>query len=519
VSTTTTMQNFSAFQRPGSLKNNLSLPKTVTDAMILTQRLGARYLWVDCLSIMQDSSEKHQDIANMDIIYSQAELTLVACGSEHAESGMPGVRQGTRRRRATSKSRGRHAVALHLPVEEYDVLQGTTYDTRAWTFQEVLLSKRVLFVTEHQVVFNCGTSRCSESLPEEQPFNGQEFGWGEIDLRSKSLLNNDTESVLICYIAMITAYCLKRLSYQSDIENAFSGLASVLEQFCGDCPVIHGLMSCYFGVSMFWTIGEDQDYHNFDSAAEIGKRREGFPSWSWVGWAAHITNICMPQSVYLPLTSLIRNVEITKSHTNLVPESLAVVDKSAREGNEASKRQLIRINWKIVQPESDLTYPSKLIFDAERVCWGEFFMDDSLIPQPVFTFRLEGRSPVCGFLSTTTDPAIISDIWEQSSTADSRNDGSWSLVRLYRFRLRPKEENLNDALQEMLDEMENNDFLSSSSLYRKTLKRSKLLYVLLIRRRGLQWERMGSGVMIEKYWPSQNPRSEVQTFQERIVLV
>lgn len=294
VTTTTTTRNFLAFQQPGSLKRNLVLPKTVSDAMLLTRKMGMRYLWVDCLSIIQDSLEKHQDIADMDVIFSQAELTVVATGIEHANSGLPGVRQGTRRRRITSKMQGGHILTLKLPLSKYTLLFGTTYNSRGWTFQELLVSKRVLFVTEHQVVFHCGTSRCSESLPEEEPHHNGELGFGPIELRSKDSLARSSYVILQSYTAMVGDYSRRRLSFQSDIENAFSGLASILEQWCEGYPVIHGMMSSFFGYSMFWTFRNDQDYFSSYSKAEIGKRREGFPSWSWMGWVTCVRVSIVP---------------------------------------------------------------------------------------------------------------------------------------------------------------------------------------------------------------------------------
>ncbi|KAF2429642.1 HET-domain-containing protein, partial [Tothia fuscella] len=157
ITTTTTMQNLAQFEQPGSLKQNLTLPKTVTDAMELTRKMGVQYLWVDCLSIIQDSPKKHQDIINMDIVYSQAELTIVAVSGTDANSGLPGVQRRTRRQRVLSKTQKAPGLYFKLPDSKYKLLDGTKYSKRGWTFQELLLSRRVLFVTEHQATFHCDT--------------------------------------------------------------------------------------------------------------------------------------------------------------------------------------------------------------------------------------------------------------------------------------------------------------------------------------------------------------------------
>ncbi len=56
-----------------------SLPKNFVEAMIVTQRLGLRYLWIDSLCIVQDSSSDwEKEAATMHEVYKYAEVTIVA---------------------------------------------------------------------------------------------------------------------------------------------------------------------------------------------------------------------------------------------------------------------------------------------------------------------------------------------------------------------------------------------------------------------------------------------------------
>ena len=56
-----------------------SMPATFRDAVISTRTLGYRYLWIDSLCIIQDSSpDWESESANMDRIYRDAILTLAA---------------------------------------------------------------------------------------------------------------------------------------------------------------------------------------------------------------------------------------------------------------------------------------------------------------------------------------------------------------------------------------------------------------------------------------------------------
>lgn len=67
------------------------LPATIRDAIDLTQNLGFRYLWVDSLCITQDDvSVKSQLIDNMDAVYGNSALTIVAGSGHGAHAGLPG---------------------------------------------------------------------------------------------------------------------------------------------------------------------------------------------------------------------------------------------------------------------------------------------------------------------------------------------------------------------------------------------------------------------------------------------
>jgi hypothetical protein len=125
ITKTATTHNLQELQQTGSLRHNTILPKTLSDAILLTRQLGVRYLWVDCLCIVQDSSTKHEDIKNMDIIFSQAEVTIVAASGQNANSGLAGVRLGTR----SKEDRG--TIVAPRP-SRHTFLEDTTYNSRGW---------------------------------------------------------------------------------------------------------------------------------------------------------------------------------------------------------------------------------------------------------------------------------------------------------------------------------------------------------------------------------------------------
>ncbi len=85
-------------QKSKTLKTNImqymrqidsnKLPRTIMDAVICTQKLGLKYLWVDSLCIIQDSEEdQEKEIGRMSEIYKNAYVTISAAKATSSEEG------------------------------------------------------------------------------------------------------------------------------------------------------------------------------------------------------------------------------------------------------------------------------------------------------------------------------------------------------------------------------------------------------------------------------------------------
>jgi len=84
------------YRRTGSLTEN-NLPRVIADALKVTNSLNERYLWVDCLCIMQDDeADKLEFIPQMDSIFGFAAVTIVAACGNDAHTGLAGVTPGSR---------------------------------------------------------------------------------------------------------------------------------------------------------------------------------------------------------------------------------------------------------------------------------------------------------------------------------------------------------------------------------------------------------------------------------------
>ncbi|KAK0657597.1 heterokaryon incompatibility protein-domain-containing protein [Cercophora newfieldiana] len=150
------------------------LPKTFRDAIALTRRLGVRYIWIDSLCIVQDDLRDWEvESAKMCDIYSRAYLTIAAT---HAKDGRGGLFRETPDFEVSGVAPAniaeyrvffRERIDHHLDdsgavgkvgyptIAHYPIL------TRAWVYQERMLSTRVLHFGRYEIFFECRSDvRC-----------------------------------------------------------------------------------------------------------------------------------------------------------------------------------------------------------------------------------------------------------------------------------------------------------------------------------------------------------------------
>jgi len=128
----TKLENLEAHKVPGTLtQSNDQIVMVIKDAMKLTADIGQRYLWVDSLCIVQDGPEKMDTINQMDLVYRNSLVTIVAATGDHANVGLPGLRPHTR---ATEQRCADISAHLKLIVpHSLRVVENTTWAKRAWT--------------------------------------------------------------------------------------------------------------------------------------------------------------------------------------------------------------------------------------------------------------------------------------------------------------------------------------------------------------------------------------------------
>lgn len=161
------------------------LPRSFREAMVTTEALGIRYLWIDCYCIIQDDqADWLSEAPLMSKVYSNSQINIGAADAAGPRHGMfrerpmnsiivrpqPAPDRRYRAYRLTRKD-GRAQFDGGLfndPLDrafESKVLRDSALMTRAWVLQERALSRRMVTFTREEIYWQCHESAATESYP------------------------------------------------------------------------------------------------------------------------------------------------------------------------------------------------------------------------------------------------------------------------------------------------------------------------------------------------------------------
>ncbi|KAH7076975.1 heterokaryon incompatibility protein-domain-containing protein [Paraphoma chrysanthemicola] len=307
--------NLDARLQKGGLNNDQSkpLPKTILDAISFVKGLDERFLWVDALCIVQDDHDRKQrDIKQMDLVYSRAFATIVATTGADADAGLPGVCPGTlestgiRKLRVSNRSVDLAYDPDSKAVEEVYitatpmslglVLDASKWESRGWTFQERLLSKRCLFFSNDTVYYQCQKETCSET-GQSEPETGPSMSRLQNPLTLLPSLESWKGDTAVkqrfkIYKALVEQYTLRDLTFGGDIMNAFAGVWAVLQPHSRG-QIVCGIPAVFLDLALLWTPASTLTRRKDPVSATITPSHsttsiQTFPSWSWAGYVGPV---------------------------------------------------------------------------------------------------------------------------------------------------------------------------------------------------------------------------------------
>ncbi|PMD31521.1 HET-domain-containing protein, partial [Hyaloscypha variabilis F] len=215
-----------------------ALPKTFVEAVSVARRLGARYLWIDSLCIVQDDLEDWRNESSlMYEVYKNALCTIAATASSDSRGGLF--------YRRTSlvpsakfidgwKGKIYEVFDLGLCITEID---SAPLQRRAWVLQERLLSPRVIHFGRKQLFWECDELCACETFPAGLPQTTIDLGKARLSSWMKTLASKPTDEnnhlKLLLWNLIVQQYTGMALTFGSDKLLALSGIAKYLQSILG----------------------------------------------------------------------------------------------------------------------------------------------------------------------------------------------------------------------------------------------------------------------------------------------
>ncbi|ATY65983.1 Heterokaryon incompatibility [Cordyceps militaris] len=246
-----------------------SLPRMFQDAVLVTRILGIRYTWIDQLCAPEDAPERQRDSAGFRSVYENAHLTISATGADEMADGLLFSRPLRASVQIPDPGLTGPTYISILPLRK-EVLQSyiemaeEPISRNIWSFQERVLSRRVVHFARDQLFFEClghfrsedgrvQEGRCYTTVP--RLTSGPDY--------------HREHTVTDRWNLIVRAYGKRQPTAPSDKLRALSNVASAFQQLLDD-EYVAGFWKKTLVESLCWQSHRCKPLR--DTSA---------PSWSW----------------------------------------------------------------------------------------------------------------------------------------------------------------------------------------------------------------------------------------------
>lgn len=265
------------------------LPRTFQDAVVLTRKLGQRYLWIDPLCIIQDDeTDWAQEASTMADVYTQSYCTLAALSSADSTAGLRKKTQTDQSMLIDITANDGHNEPFNVRLisspnswkSEYDgwlvseptgTECGTTSPLRyrAWALQEKELSTRVIHFGFRRLLWECCKLQATAQLP-----------WYHV-VRQRARRRPQGSILPLPLSYTMTArwlnickdYSSRSLTKETDKLIALSGIARSFQKHFPNDKYMAGVWSSHLPLALLWRQGDfAKDRYTTEYIAS---------SWSW----------------------------------------------------------------------------------------------------------------------------------------------------------------------------------------------------------------------------------------------
>ena len=306
------------------------LPRTIREAMLVTEALHIRHLWIDSLCILQDSdTDKSHEIPFMNKYYQNALVVISASGAKDVHSGFlfyqdtsPDIYaklQDPEPIRQCITGSVPLRVPGHFPDYSTSLLVNTLpimyeykrepINNRAWTLQESVLPRRLLtFPMTGGLSMRCLAGEVLAGEIVSDPYHEiPDF----TSLGIVSLSGRTGDELHELWTKLVKDYTQRSLSYRSDILVAIGALAREFHTKNGALlgKYLGGLWENHVRSGLLW--------HNtqLNLVPQPEQQTQYFaPSWSWASCPWPIVFRNKPE-MRLPIGTSINSPETLSMYT------------------------------------------------------------------------------------------------------------------------------------------------------------------------------------------------------------
>lgn len=281
------------------------LPKSFSDAIYITRRLGFRYLWIDALCISQDNAEDWAEEAPKMASYYGGSALMISASS--AEDNSKGILHD--RHVPISPMMGpnkKYCLRQRLLRWDWDISH-SNLSTRGWAAQERMLAPRILHFTKRQLIWECsegfkfeasgiqetivGSGQIDYNFSKKklQPYVTRAFE-PPIDLGVEQAIREDVLERVRIWQQCVDEYSSRRLTIPSDKFPALSGVAAIINHDAQMGQYLAGVWSNHIAAGLAW--GRQYALLTPPPAYRA-------PSWSWASVDGSISSLILASPVNL----------------------------------------------------------------------------------------------------------------------------------------------------------------------------------------------------------------------------
>ncbi|KAM0421307.1 hypothetical protein ACHAPT_010836 [Fusarium lateritium] len=275
-----------------------ALPLDYQEVIAICRAMSIRYFWIDSLCIFQDVEEDFRDEAKIMMdIYQNAHLTFSICWDYGEATIFQKFKPRTIPRPPSLEhklSTIRASKAPALPQGDYVFIQcrdefrdnvtEALINRRAWVLQERCLSRRILYLGNEQLYWECDRLGRGMNHVASEVASGNVAAEGRrpyIFTDVYALRDTSWEDV-------IERYTNCGLTFEKDKLIAISGVARLFAKKTGDA-YFAGIWPEYWARDLFWepaaeTFLESQETPDLKHSTTLAKPPPMGPSWSWAGF-------------------------------------------------------------------------------------------------------------------------------------------------------------------------------------------------------------------------------------------